>query len=120
MTIDLTALINAVLVLLATIITGYLIPWIKANATLKQREKLAAVVETLVFAAEQIYGSGWGQDKLRYVENKLREQGYTVDIDLIEATVHKYFGHPTGEKTEDDAAAEEESAEDEEPQTESL
>ena len=120
MTIDLTALINAVLILLATIITGYLIPWIKANATLKQREKLAAVVETLVFAAEQIYGSGWGQDKLRYVENKLREQGYTVDIDLIEATVHKYFGHPTGEKTEDDDTAEEESTEDEELQTESL
>lgn len=118
MTIDLTALINAVLILLATIITGYLIPWIKANATLKQREKLAAIVETLVFAAEQIYGSGWGQDKLRYVENKLREQGYTVDIDLIEATVKKHFGHDDTGAAEDNTPAEEESEEeDEEPQT---
>lgn len=116
MTIDLTDIINAFLVLLATIITGYLVPWLKANVTLKRREQLASIVETFVFAAEQIYGSGWGQGKLEHVKRKLKEQGYTVDIELIEATVKKHFGH--ADKSADvQLDGEEESTEDEEPQT---
>jgi hypothetical protein len=69
-----------------------------------------------VFAAEQIYGSGWGKDKLHYVEARLMERGYTVDIDLIEATVRKHFGH-TDSAGAEDPVEEEESTEDEEPQT---
>jgi len=117
MTIDLTDIIIAVLALLATIITKALIPWIQANVSMKRREQLAGFVETAVFAAEQIYGSGWGQDKMRHVQEKLKAEGYTVDIDLIEATVKKYFGHYDNSADPDFDDSEEESSEEEEPQT---
>lgn len=114
--IDLTPVVQGLIVVIGILITRYLVPWLKAKMTIAQREKLAGVVETFVFAAEQIYGSGWGKDKLHYVEARLLENGYTVDIDLIEATVRKHFGH-TDSAGADDPVEEEEPTEDEEPQT---
>lgn len=113
--IDLTNMFNAVLALLAAIITAFVIPWIKAKATEKQLDLLAKATKTAVFAAEQVYGSGWGRDKLRYAEEYLSKRGYTVDVDMIEATVKEYFGHI--DYDDDTTAEEEESEEDEEPQT---
>lgn len=121
--IDLTPIINAAVVLLAGIITAFVIPWVKtyvlpwiaANTTEKQRNILYGLYKTAVFAAEQIYGSGYGQDKLEYAKNYIRDKGYTVDYDLIEATVREHFGHPTF--LEDTNEEEEPSEEDEEPQT---
>lgn len=120
-TIDLTPIINAAIVLLAGIITAfvlpwvkaYVLPWIEANTTEKQRNVLQGLYKTAVYAAEQIYGSGYGQDKLEYAKNYIRDKGYTVDYDMIEATVKEYFGHPYWQ----DEKTEEESEEDEEPQT---
>lgn len=115
-TIDLTPILQAVLMLLSALITAFVIPWINAKATTQQMEALKNATKTAVFAAEQVYGSGWGRDKMRYAEEYLRKKGYTVDIDLIEATVKEYFGHIDVEATaedEEDEAAEE----DEEPQT---
>lgn len=115
--IDLTPILKAVLAVLAALITAFVIPWIKAKATVQQRELLERGVKTAVFAAEQVYGSGWGRDKMRYAEEYLRKRGYTVDIDLIEATVREYFGHDTLPENVEDPAEDEESDEDEEPQT---
>lgn len=115
--IDLTPIVQAVLAVLAALITAFVIPWIKVKATVQQRELLERGVKTAVFAAEQVYGSGWGRDKMRYAEEYLRKRGYTVDIDLIEATVREYFGHDTLPEVVEDPAEDEESDEDEEPQT---
>lgn len=121
--IDLTPIFNAAIVLLAGIITAFAIPWVKtyvlpwiaANTTEKQRNILHGLYKTAVFAAEQIYGIGYGQDKLEYAKNYIRDKGYTVDCDLIEATVKEHFGHITF--LEDTNKEEEPSEEDEEPQT---
>lgn len=115
--IDLTPIVQAVLAVLAALITAFVIPWIKAKATVQQRELLERGVKTAVFAAEQVYGSGWGRDKMRYAEEYLRKRGYAVDIDLIEATVREYFGHDTLPENVEDPAEDEESEEDDEPQT---
>ena len=115
--IDLTPIVQAVLAVLAALITAFVIPWIKAKATVQQRELLERGVKTAEVAAEQVYGSGWGRDKMRYAEEYLRKRGYTVDIDLIEATVREYFGHDTLPENVEDPADDEESDEDEEPQT---
>lgn len=114
--IDLTNLANAVVALLAAIITAFVIPWIKAKATEKQLDLLAKATKTAVFAAEQVYGSGWGRDKMRYAKEHLKARGYTIDEDLIEATVKEYFGHIEFESNTEEES-EEESTEDEEPQT---
>lgn len=119
--IDLTNLFNAIIALMAAVITAFVIPWIKAKASVQQQEALAGLYRTLCFAAEQIYGSGHGEDKLAYVEAQLMDRGYTIDRDLIEATVKMHFGEggkPVDPVKPDEMPDDEEaSEEDEEPQT---
>lgn len=114
-TIDLTPVLQLVIMLISAIITAFVIPWIKSKANAQQWEALVNVTRTAVFAAEQVYGSGWGKQKLEYAEEYIKKKGYTVDVDLIEATVRQSFPH--WENPIDDTKAEEESEEDEEPQT---
>lgn len=85
--IDLTPIFNAIIALLAAIITHKLVPWIVAKTTNEQQIMLRATIRTLVFAAEQVYGTGAGAAKLQYVQEQLEARGYTVDLDEIEAAV---------------------------------
>lgn len=91
MSIDLTPIIQAIIALIAALIAYRLIPWIKARTTESQQANLRAVVKTLVFAAEQMYGAGNGHDKLNYVKMRLSELGFNVDVDEIEAAVCEYL-----------------------------
>lgn len=117
--IDLTPIFQAVLALLAALITYKLIPWIKAKTTQEQQNALLSMTSVLVFAAEQIYGAGRGADKLDYVIRELRERGFTADRAAIEAVIKDYADKLTSKPQEEDDGdpAEEESEEDEEPQT---
>lgn len=85
--IDLTPIFQALIALLASIITIKVIPWIQARTTAQQQEMLRAAVSVAVCAAEQLYGSGAGKEKLMYVKGQLAKKGYRVDIDEIEAAV---------------------------------
>ena len=85
--IDLTPIFEAILALLAALVTYKLIPWIKARTTAEQQALLSATVKTLVYAAEQLYGAGKGKEKFTYVRQKLQEKGFDVDVDAIEAAV---------------------------------
>ena len=85
--IDLTPIFEAILALLAALVTYKLIPWIKARTTAEQQSLLAATVKTLVYAAEQLYRTGAIQDRLEYAEKWLESHGYTVDRAQIEAQV---------------------------------
>lgn len=89
--INLTPILQALIGLLAALITYKLIPWIKSKTTAQQRQNMAALIRVLVFAAEQLYGSGHGEEKLEYVCEKLREQGFEVNLPDIEATVYECF-----------------------------
>lgn len=103
MTIDLTTIIEALLGLLATIITVKVVPWIQARATNEQLIMFRAAVKTLVFAAEQIYGAGKGSEKLDFVVQQLERQGFTADRVEIEAAVREHinnFGVVRTEATE--------------------
>lgn len=85
--IDLTPIIQAVIALLAALVTYKLIPWIQANASEKQQELLKATTTTLVFAAEQIYGASKGNEKFDFVVEELEKRGFTADRAAIEAAV---------------------------------
>jgi uncharacterized protein YbcI len=87
--IDFTPIIEAIIGLLAAIITVKVIPWIKAKTTNEQQIMIGAAVKTLVFAAEQIYGAGKGEEKLAYVITQMEKQGYTADRNIIEAAVRE-------------------------------
>ena len=92
-TINLTPIIQAILALLAALVTYRLIPWIKARTTAAQQGNIRAAVRVFVFAAEQLYGAGKGKEKMQYVCDRLREQGFDVDVDEIEAAVGEYINH---------------------------
>ena len=98
MNIDLTPIFQAVLALLAALVTYKLIPWIKSKTTAEQQALLTATVKTLVYAAEQLYGAGKGDEKLAYVKQKLEEKGFDVDVDAIEAAVKEITIEITKEK----------------------
>ena len=95
MNIDLTPILQAVIAIIAALVTYKLIPWIKARTTNEQQNYLKATIKTLVFAAEQIYGAGKGAEKYAYVVDALKERGFTVDPAAIEAAVNENFSHLT-------------------------
>ena len=85
---DLTPIVNAVIALIAAIVTTFLIPWIKSKI---DAAKLAQIVEWVgiaVRAAEQIYNeSGMGEKKKQYVLDFLADKGFTLDHDSINAMI---------------------------------
>ena len=85
--IDLTPLIEALLGLLAALITFKLLPWLKLRLNAQQQELLQATTRTLVYAAEQLFGAGTGAKKLQYVQDELEKRGFSVDIAVVEAAV---------------------------------
>lgn len=89
--VDLTPFLQALIGLIATIITCMVIPWIRARTTGQQKKNLQAIVRTLVFAAEQLYGAGKGAEKLDYVIAWLEDHGFKADRAEIEAAVYEAF-----------------------------
>ena len=93
MNINLTPILQAIIGLLAALISYRLIPWIKARTTATQRENIRAGVRIAICAAEQIYGAGKGAEKFDHALKWLHEQGYDVCKEDIEAAVWEYLGH---------------------------
>lgn len=106
-TIDVTDFVTALLGLLASIVTAYLAPWLKAKLGAARYENALSVTNTLVNAAEQIFkGAGRGQEKLDYVKKELNKRGITYDEAKLEAAVfnlrHVVFEDEMIIETEDD------------------
>ena len=93
MTFDFTGIFEIVLSILATIASCFIIPWIKEKLDAEKLERLVKWVRIAVEAAEQIYGSGTGQQKKEYVINFLLEKGIVFDANkvatIIESAVYQ-------------------------------
>lgn len=90
--IDITNVVSAVITLLVTVVTTFLIPYLKERVDAEKFEKIKAWVKVAVNAAEMIYtGVGRGEEKKAYVLDYLNQKGYKLDsatIDnLIESAV---------------------------------
>ena len=95
MNIDLTTIINAIIALLAALVTYRVIPWIKAKTTNEQQAYIRALVKAGVFAAEQIYNTeGMGHKKMEYVKQWLQSHGLDINVTEIEAAVSEYINPP--------------------------
>lgn len=95
MNIDLTTIINAVIALLAALVTYRVIPWLKARTTNEQQAYIRALVKAGVYAAEQIYNTeGMGREKMEYVRKYLQSCGFDINITEIEAAVSEYINPP--------------------------
>ena len=69
-----TAFAVACVPLLATWITTQVIPWLKARTTGEQRKNLRELVKELVYAAEQLFKTGVIEDRLEYVQGRLKDK----------------------------------------------
>jgi hypothetical protein len=67
--IDLTPIIEALVMLIAGLITYKLLPWIKARATTEQLEAIETATTILVFAAEQSRMNNTVVDLEEYVKS---------------------------------------------------
>jgi len=76
----------AVIPLLATWITTQVIPWIKARTTAEQRRVAQALVQTAVYAAEQLHKSGVIEDRLEYVKDWLKDK-LKLDAEQLRAMI---------------------------------
>ena len=94
---DITPVVNAVIALIAAVVTAFVIPWVKSKTTAAQREEINSWVKIAVTAAEQIYsGVGKGKEKKAYVLKFLEEKNLKIDeesVDLmIESAVKNKIG----------------------------
>lgn len=88
MQIDITQVILAVITLLGTLITGFVIPLLKSKISENKQAIFDSAVRVAVYAAEQIFsGSKQGKEKKSYVIDLLRKQGYVVDDEIIDAAI---------------------------------
>lgn len=91
-TYDLTPILQVAIVLIGTIITSFLVPWIKSKVTQEQWWIIQDITKVAVSAAEILYkGSGRGEEKLEYVMTYIKEfcseKGIYFNDDAIRQTV---------------------------------
>lgn len=90
--IDLTPLIEAIIALVAVIITAYVIPMLKKKMSAEEYELLMKIAEQGVLAAEQIMsGSKLGKEKkeyvINYIKTTLKEKNMTVNMEDINTAI---------------------------------
>lgn len=85
---DITPIVEAILTLLAVVITTILVPLIKSKTTSQQQDTINAWIKLAVTAAEQIYkGPGRGEEKKEYVIRWLTDHNIKIDSDKIDAMI---------------------------------
>lgn len=107
MTIDVTQLALALLSIIGTIVTTYLIPYLKEKYTKEQLEKAVTWGQIAVNAAEQLMKSGVikPEERKDYAMKVLMSKGIKLDIeqlsDIVEAFVLELPSNLLKEKSED-------------------
>ncbi len=85
---DLTLIIKIVIMILTAIGIYFVIPFLKAKTTSSELESLIEFVTVGVRAAEMMYKeTGMGAKKKEYVVEYLKELGYEVDVNEIDAMI---------------------------------
>lgn len=85
--IDLTPVLEAVVMLAATVISAVVVPWIKRKCSQEELTELKAWTEIAVAAAEQLHSQLDGEAKKSYVLRYLEEKGYDVKSEDIENAI---------------------------------
>ncbi len=94
---DITPICNIIIALVSTVVSAFLIPYIKSRISENNQIKLVKLVQVAVSAAEQIAQLTDSEDKKTYVVDFLKRKGYFVNTDdigdeinaLIEAAVYE-------------------------------
>ena len=88
---NITQILLGLILILGGIVTLVVWPYIKTHVSAEQLSILAGIAQTVVFAAEKIFGAKMGTDKLRYAldlaKRLLEKKGLTFDEDVIRAAI---------------------------------
>lgn len=87
MTVDFTELFEIIISILSVIASCFIIPWLKEKLSAEKLKTLVKWVKIAVEAAEQLYGSGKGQEKKEYVISFLLSKGIVFDANEVEAII---------------------------------
>lgn len=83
--VDLTQIIIAVLTLVASLISAFLVPYIKSKVTTEQLKTIEYWVKVAVGAAEMKFkGSGRGAEKKKHVLDFLESKGFKLNTEEID------------------------------------
>lgn len=88
---NITQILLGIILILGGIVTMIVWPYIKTHVSAEQLSILAGIAQTVVFAAEKIFGAKMGADKLAYALNLakklLEKKGLTFDEEVIRAAI---------------------------------
>ena len=84
---NITPIINAVIALIAALVSAFVIPWIKKKAASCDLDQMQAWTGIAVAAAEQLYTALQGDVKKQCVMKYLAEKGYDVSDEDIENAI---------------------------------
>lgn len=88
---NITQILLGIILILGGLVTLIVWPYIKTHVSAEQLSILAGIAQTVVFAAEKIFGAKMGADKLAYALNLakklLEKKGLTFDEEVIRAAI---------------------------------
>ena len=88
---NVTEILLGIILILGGLATLIVCPYIKSHVSAEQLSMLAGIAQTVVFAAEKIFGAKMGEDKLAYALNLakklLEKKGLTFDEEVIRAAI---------------------------------
>ena len=87
MTFEITELLNAIIKLLAILITTFIIPWVKRKVGNEKMAEFLSWVDIGVLAAEQLYEDFECEEKKDYVVNLLKEKGFKFTEAEVSAAI---------------------------------
>lgn len=86
--VDLTQVVVAILTLVISLVSAFLIPYLKSKVSAEQLDTIKFWVNIAVEAAEMIYtGTGKGAEKKAYVEQFMSSKGFKLDTDEIDKLI---------------------------------
>lgn len=88
--IDLTIFFEVIVSLAVTLITTFLIPYLKSKVTQSEYDKFVGIAQIAVMAAEEMERAGYidKSKKYEYVKEQLEKHGCTYDAKKIEALIN--------------------------------
>ena len=88
---NITQILLGIILILGGVATLIVWPYIKTHVTAEQIQLLTGIAQTVVYAAEKIFGAKMGKDKLAYAlglaKALLEKKGLTFDEDTIRAAI---------------------------------
>ena len=88
---NITQILLGLILILGGVFAMIVWPYIKAHVSTEQLSMLAGIAQTVVFAAEKIFGAKMGEDKLAYAlklaKQLLEKKGLTFEEEEIRAAI---------------------------------